>query len=172
MSESESEARRRRLISFGELIAVLALIVSAVGVWVNWKSSSSGGDEKPATLVEQHNAIPLVLRGSASSDGDVLVISPVDSGHALESATVTIKGASPIDVGSDGRLRASDVEAALKGHGKEDKDRTYSIPVRIAARYVEAGADRRGGGTYTLRYRWEGGGLFGSRSLHLVSLSR
>ena len=42
------------------------------------------------------------------------------------------------------------------------------MPVRIAARYVEMGTDRRGGGTYVLRYRWEGGGLFGGRSLRLV----
>ena len=47
-----------------------------------------------------------------------------------------------------------------------------SVPVRISARYVEAGKDRRGGGTYTLQHKWEGGGLFGGRSLHLVGLSR
>ncbi len=46
------------------------------------------------------------------------------------------------------------------------------MPVRIAARYVEAGADRRGGGNYVLRYKWEGGGLFGGRSLRLVGLSK
>src|SRR5205085_1183196 len=40
------------------------------------------------------------------------------------------------------------------------------------AHYVEMGADRRGGGTYVLRYRWEGGGLFGGRSVRLVGLSR
>ena len=45
-------------------------------------------------------------------------------------------------------------------------------PVRIDARYVEAGTDRRANGTYVLRYRWEGGGLFGGRSLRLVGLSR
>jgi hypothetical protein len=44
--------------------------------------------------------------------------------------------------------------------------------VRIDAHYVEAGADRRGGGSYALRYKWEGGGLFGGRSLHLISLSK
>jgi len=69
-------------------------------------------------------------------------------------------------------LNASDVEAALQGREKEAKDITHSVPVRIDARYVEAGTDRRGGGSYTLRYKWEGGGLFGGRSLRLVSLGR
>ncbi len=89
-----------------------------------------------------------------------------------ESLTVTIKGANPIEVGSDGRLSASDVEAALTGREKEAKDVTQTVSARLEARYVEAGTERRGGGTYTLRYKWQGGGLFGGRSLRLVGLSR
>lgn len=168
MSETEAQ-RRRRWISFGEFVAVLALIVSALGVWVSWKSSSS---DKPAQLVEQHKPVPLTLRGTVDSDGRVLTIIPADPDHALQSLTVAIKGGSPVEVGSDGRLQASDVDSALKGHEKEAKDHVYSLPVRINAHYVESGADRYGGGNYVLRYRWEGGGLFGGRSLHLVGLSR
>ena len=97
---------------------------------------------------------------------------PADASHALESLKLTIKGAAPIEVGSDGRVSASDIEAALKGREKETKDVTHNVPIRIEARYVEGGADRRGGGAYVLRYKWEGGGLFGGRSLHLVGLSR
>src|SRR6185437_356073 len=97
---------------------------------------------------------------------------PADPSHALESATLTIKGASPIEVGSDGRLSATDVESALKNRDKQDKDVPYSVPVRIAASYVENGADRRGGGSYVLRYKWEGGGLFGGRSIRLLGLSK
>ena len=42
----------------------------------------------------------------------------------------------------------------------------YSVPVRIDARYVEDGTDRtRGRGNFALRYKWEGGGLFGGRSV-------
>jgi hypothetical protein len=168
MSETP-EQRRRRWISFGELIAVLALIVSALGVWVSWKNDHSG---KPAASADEHKPIPLTLRGTVDGNGRVLTIIPADPEHALQSLTVTLFGASPIDVGSDGRLNASDVEAALKGHEKELKDHVYSVRARIAAHYVENGVDRHGGGTYILRYRWEGGGLFGSRSLQLVGLSR
>lgn len=168
MSETESQ-RRRRLINLGELIALCALIVSAVGVWISWKS---GDNDKPTHLVEQQRSIPLTLRAKPQQDGRALDISPAEPTHALESLKVSLAGAPPIDVGSDGELEASDVEAALKATDKEPKDRTLSVPVRIDARYVEAGNDRRGGGSYTLRYKWEGGGLFGGRSLHLVGLSR
>jgi hypothetical protein len=163
------EKTRRRWITLGEIIAIAALIVSAAGVWIAWKSSN---EDKTTRVVEQRSAVPLALRGAVNGDGGTLTIAPADAGHALESLKVTIKGAAPIEVGSDGRLSASDVEAALKGRDKEAKDVTHSVPVRIDARYVEAGADRRAGGNYALRYKWEGGGLFGGRSLRLVGLSR
>ena len=163
------EKTRRRWINLGELIALAALIVSALGVWIAWKSSNQ---DKPTRIVEQRSAIPLALRGVADGDGGTLTIMPADPAHALESLEVTIKGAAPIEIGSDGRLQASDVEGALKNRDKEAKEVTHNVPLRIDARYVEGGAERRGGGSYVLRYRWEGGGLFGGRSLHLLSLSR
>jgi hypothetical protein len=160
---------RRRWVSLGELIALAALIVSAVGVWIAWKSSS---EDKTTRVVEQRQSIPLTLRGRREDGGARLEISPVESSHALQSLTVTLPNASPISVGSDGELQASDVQSALTGHDKDPRDRTLSVRVRIDARYVEMGKDRRASASYTLRYMWKGGGLFGGRSLHLVSLSR
>jgi hypothetical protein len=165
------EQTRRRWINLGELIALAALIVSAAGVWIAWKGSN---EDKPTRIVEQRSSVALALRGTVDGDGDgrTLTILPADPSHGLESATVTIKGAPPIDVGSDGRISASDVQGALKDREKEAKDVALRLPVRIDARYVEAGTDKRGGGNYVLRYKWEGGGLFGGRSLHLLGLSR
>ena len=172
LADDERFARtRRRWIKLGEIIAIAALIVSALGVWIAWKSSS---EDKPTRVVEQRSAVPLALRGTVESDGSTLDdyarSNPI--ARARSCSTLTIKGASPIDVGSDGKLAASDVEAALKDRDKEAKDVTHSVPVRIDARYVEMGKDRRGGGNYVLRYKWEGGGLFGGRSLRLAALSR
>ena len=44
--------RRRRWITLGELIALAALIVSALGVWIAWKSSDQ---DKPTRVVEQRS---------------------------------------------------------------------------------------------------------------------
>lgn len=158
----------RRWVSLGEIIALAALAVSALGVWIAWKSNS---DDKPTRIVEQRQAIPLTLRSTAQDDGRRLEIAPFEASHALESLTLTIKGASPIRIGSDGILDASDLESALKDRDKDRKG-SFTVPVRIDARYVEAGTDRQRSGNYALRYRWEGGGLFGGRSLRLTSLSR
>jgi hypothetical protein len=168
MTQSKERARRR-LVNFGELIALAALIVSAVGVWIAWKSSSQ---DKPTRVVEQRSAVPLALRGTADRDGRALTIAPADPAHALESATISLKGSAPIEIGGDGRLTAGDFEAALKTGEKEPKDIARSVSVKISARYVENGALHKGGGSYALRYKWEGGGLFGGRSIRLLGLSR
>lgn len=170
MNESESE-RRRRLINLGELIAIAALIVSALGVWVSWKNASANDQKAPAAAEQKHQA-PLVLRAKRQDNGDQLEISPVEADQALQSLRITIAGSAPIEVGSDGDLSASDVQAALKSHSEEPKDQRLTVPAQIETRYVEAGKDRKASGTYKLRYMWKGGGLFGSRSLELVSLSR
>src|SRR5438045_9211433 len=91
MTESP-EAKRRRLINLGELIALAALIVSGVGVWIAWKSSNN---DQPTRVVEQRSAVPLALRGTPDGDGSTLTIMPADSSHALQSLRFTHKGAAP-----------------------------------------------------------------------------
>jgi hypothetical protein len=168
MKETESERERRRWINLGEIIAIGALIVSAVGVWISWKSTDHQG---PATVIEKRQSIPLTLRATAERDGRTLVILPVEASHALESLTLSLKGAQPIELGSDGRLDADSLNPALDREDNGSKG-IHSIPVKIDARYVEAGTDKKATGNYRLRYRWEGGGLFGGRSLRLISLGR
>jgi hypothetical protein len=166
---NEQERReRRRWITLGEIIAIAALIVSALGVWISWKSSDDKGETR---IVEQRQAIPLSLRATPDRDGRTLVIAPIESSHALESLALTMPGGKTIEVGSDGKLDSSSVASALGDSAKDSKG-VQSVPVRISARYVEAGADKKATGSYRLSYRWEGGGLFGGHSLRLVSLSR
>jgi hypothetical protein len=160
----ERKPSRWRWVTLGESVAVAALIVSALGLWKSWHSDDPKG---PTEIVEKQRAVPLVLLGTPERDGKTLRIAPVDPGHALESLTLTVNGEA-IEVGSDGRLDADAVESALKDSARDSK----SAPARIDARYVENGADREVKAAYRLRYRWEGGGLFGGRSLRLTGLTR
>ena len=162
-----NESEKRRWINLGELIAIAALIVSAIGVWIAWKSSSN---DQPTRVVEQRQAIPLTLRGTVQDSGKTIVIAPVESSHALESVNVAIPGAYPIELGSDGELDAGTVEGKLTGKNLDKGD--HSIRVATTARYVEMGKERESKGAYTLRYRVEGGGLLGGRSVRLTGFSR
>lgn len=160
---------RRRFISLGEVIALAALVVSGFGAWIAWKSSN---EEKPTRIVEQRQAIPLVLRAKATDDGKTLKIEPIEPSHALQSLEIAIpRSSAGIDVGSDGELSARAVEPLVKDRDEDPKG-TNQLRVRIEARYVEAGKDRTNASNYTLRYRWEDGGLFGRRSLRFDGMSR
>ena len=170
MTESDKKQSRLRWVTLGEAVAVAALILSGLGLWNSWRSSQ----EKPATerVVEARPRVALALRGLAGDDGRVLVISAVEPGHALDSLTVSFAGSDqPVSLGSDGRLHSRDVQRAL-GENAKRGDGIQRAPIRIDARYVEAGEDRRGGGNYMLTYRWEDGGLLGGRSVRLERLSR
>ena len=171
MSE-ETEAQKKsrlRWVTLGEAIALAALIVSAAGVYLSWKSTDAG--KGPTTVVEKRQSVPLALRGKVREDGRTLEITPVESGHALQSLNVIVAGASAIDVGSDGELGASDLQSALGDKAAEGKG-THRLSVRADAKYVEAGADKSATGSYVISYRWEGGGLLGGRSLRIEGFSR
>jgi hypothetical protein len=164
-----TDARKRsrlRWLTLGEAVAVAAVLISALGLWNSWRT----GREGPAHVVEERAPIALSLRGQPDDDGERLVLTPVEESHAIDSMSVKVKGQA-IEVGSDGRLSASDVESALGDAAATGKG-THRVLVEIATRYVEAGRDRRSSGSYVISYRWEDGGLFGGRSLRLTGFSR
>jgi hypothetical protein len=166
MSEiSGTEAKKRsrlRWITLGEAIAIAALILSGLGLWHEWNKP----EEKPA--VEKPRAIPLALRGRVTNEGRIIEISPVETGHALQSLTVGFAGKT-IEVGSSGKLSSDDFESLV---GRSEAEGAQSATVNITARYVEAGADRTTAGSYRISYRWEGGGIFGGRRLRFEDFSR
>ncbi len=167
MSESpESKRSRLRWVTLGEAIAIAALMLSGLGLWREWNKA----DDKPVVVEKERATIPLGLRGKVLDDGRSLEISPIEDSHALETLVIAAKG-TEIELGSDGDLSAGSVEDAL---GKADKDAkgTQRLPVRITAKYVEAGADKSATGSYAISYKWEGSGLLGGKSLRLVGLSR
>ena len=169
MSEPQTESERRarkRWINLGEFIALGALIISGLGLWISWQERKTG----PTEVIEKAQAIPLVLRGKVERDGREIAISPVEDSHALESLSLKFASGRTIELGSDGELDSGAVEAALPDSA--DRKGDGRISARIDARYVEAGSERRSSHNYVIRYRWEGGGLFGGKSLRLTGLTR
>ena len=163
----DSEARRKsrlRWVTLGEAIAIAALILSGLGLWREWNKR-----EDPKVVVERPDSVPLALRGRVSEEGERLEVSAIEDSHALQSLTVAAAGKS-VETGSGGRLGSEDVESLVGDAG--DSEGRQRLPVRITARYVEAGADKTATGSYVITYRWEGGGLFGGRHIRLEDFSR
>ena len=167
MADLTPSEQRRRWINIGEIVAVAGLAVSGLALWNSWGRDD---DKSPTTVVEQQRAIPLALRGTVEDDGRALVVTPVETGHALDSLALSVPRKPLLTIGSDGRIAASDVEKLLDDAAA--KARSGALSVTIAARFVEAGKDRTGGGRYRLSWRWQSGGLLGGRSLRLTGLNR
>lgn len=170
MSETPEQRRRRlRWLTLGEIIAVVAVAISALGLWKTWQDEP----QKPV-LVEKQATVPLTLRGIARKDGRSLLVEPVEAGHSLDSASLAF-GSIKLELAGNAELDASDLERAVEksaaAKGQKPGDGLHRLPLRIDARYVEAGQTRRSAANYALVYRWEEGGLFGGRSLRLVGLS-
>ena len=158
---------RRRWINLGEFVAVAGLVISALALWNSWSDEKSD-DRTSVVAIEKARAIPLALRGKVLDEGKAIVVTPVEGAHALDSATLTREGQS-VEIGSDGMLGARAVEALV---GKAKDEKAGAISVKVDARYIEAGRDKSGRGTYRIRYRWEGGCVFGGKELRLVGWSR
>ncbi len=164
--QTDAQKIRRRWINLGEFVAVAGLFISGLALWNSW--GGRGPDEK--TVIEKEaKPIPLALKGRIEDDGKLLVLSPVESGHALDSLTLTANG-HELNAGSDGRISAVEVENLLAEKGERKGDGRVSV--KIAARYVELGNDRHGGGRYVIAYRWVDGGLFSGKSLRLTAFNR
>ena len=168
MTETPTERRRRlRLLTIGEVIAVIGLAISGLALWNSW---DEGKGDKPAIAVEKQRSVPIALRGKVDDAGKALILSPVEAGHALDSATLTAAGKS-LEIGSDGRVSAADLEKLVDAPRK-DAPRAGSQPITVQVRYIEAGTDKTGSGHYRLSYRWEDGGLFHGRSLRVTGWRR
>ena len=165
-SPSNDGKVRRRWIGFGETIGLAAVIISGLGLWNSWRSDD---EQKPPPQAEARAAIPIAFRGQVEDGGKSMTIVPVESGHSLESLTITVTGKPAVAIGGNGRLAASEVESLVGDRGKDRKP--GSLTARIEARYIEAGTLKRGHGRYRISYRWDDGGLFGGDRLRLTGLS-
>lgn len=157
-------ATKRRWINLGEGVAVVGLLISGLALWNSWSK-----DDRPAVIVDRPPTIPLALRGRVESDGKRLAILPVESGHSLDSVVLTVPGKLPIDLGGDPMLASSAIEPLLP---ESEHRGPGSIDVTLAARYIEAGTERRATARYRLAYRWVGGGLLNGPSIRFTSLRR
>ncbi|MEO7602306.1 MAG: hypothetical protein ABIS39_03455 [Sphingomicrobium sp.] len=157
---------RKRKVSIGEGIALAALFVSGLGLWNNWQNEHSG----PTEVVEKKTAVPLVLRGQVADDGKRIEIAPVENAHALDSLRLAFAGGKAVDVGANGMLSAGDIESALPENS--DRKQDGQVSATVTTRYVEAGQEHSVTRRYAIRYRWDGGGLFGGKSLRIIDFRR
>lgn len=180
--KKEAAAIRRRWITLGEILAVLAVAISALTLWNSYNDRSAEKIERAAEK-EQEKAVSRTLLLTAKSDGKSLSLAPHDPAQAIQGQTVrfpTALGVGAVETLVEPRIEAAWVKAAVKkmrgdeaGEGRGDA----RLPVAVTTRFVSGGETLTDTALYDVGYRKEDGGLLGGtevelRGLSLVSRSR
>ncbi len=173
---AEAAAIRRRWITLGEILAVIAVLISGLTLWNSYSERSSTEAERAAEK-KQEEARTQALVLKAEGRGRKLALSALDPGQAIQSQTIAFPsplGVTPIQALVEPRIEAGWIKAAVKkahasdGGGKAMGD--PRMPVAITTRFVSGGRTYSDVAIYDVGYRRESS-LLGGSEIELLGLS-
>jgi hypothetical protein len=150
---AQAKARRRHWLTLGEIIAVLALTISAAGLWDAHQdrvaNRTRAADVKPAP------AVPLALAARVADGGDRLTLT-ANRDRIIETQTFLFPAAIAAgsqDIVGDARIEAGWFADGLRRAltGKRVRGR---LPVVIVTRYLDDGNPRTESAIYDVAYGW------------------
>ncbi|MEA3390326.1 hypothetical protein [Sphingobium sp. CCH11-B1] len=176
---AEAAAIRRRWISLGEGVAVLAVLISALTLYLNWADKREERTEKAAESSKASARASAIVLRAASVKDDRIAIAPGDPAHIIQSQTLIFPsalGLAPVDTSGDARIEAEWFEGALKKARDRAKLPDESVgdeklPVAITTRFTAGGDMHESVALYDIGYGIAGGWIAGHR-LSLRGLSR
>lgn len=178
---AEAAAIRRRWITLGEMLALLAVSISGLTLYLNWSNKQ---DERAEKAIESRRAsaraAKLILNARADSD-DRLILTPAATDQIVQSQTFLFPaalGIAPVSTTGEPRIEARWFENALKRARDKAKLPDNSVgdeqlPVFITTRFVVNGEAREDRAIYDIGYgisgRWLSGHDVTLRGLSLVT---
>lgn len=176
---AEAAAIRRRWITLGEGVAVLAVAISALTLYLNWSDKQ---DERAARASESRKASSragaLVLNAETVTD-DRITLRTADPAQIVQSQTILFPralGLDPVDTTGAPRIEAGWFADALKSARAKAKLPDDSVgderlPVAITTRFLVDGDAHENRALYDIGYGISGRWIAG-HSLSLRGLSR
>jgi hypothetical protein len=176
---AEAARVRRRWINLGEILAIVAVAISALTLWNSYSErKSSEAAHKAESTQSARKAAILTLRAVADKDGATLALTPRADNQAIQSQTIsfpTALGLSPAETSSDARIERRWFEAALvkarKAAGVEDRIGDARVPVVIETQYLADGEAETDRAVFELGYATTHS-LLGGTEIHLRGVSR
>jgi hypothetical protein len=178
--KAEAAAIRRRWITLGEALAVIAALISALTLWNSYSERShaeaeKAGEEKRAST----RAATLLLKAEPTKDGDRLSLTPIGADQSIQSQVIAFPsplGVSHVDTTGNARIEADWFADGLKKARRtaQRKDETVGdeqVPVAITSQFIADGEMHTDVALYDVGYALEGRLIGGSR-LRLRGLSR
>jgi hypothetical protein len=177
----EAASIRRRWITLGEVLTVIAVVISALALWNNWSERTDSEASKRAEARQSSTrAGTLVLIATAQGSHE-LALKPASAAQSVQSQTVAFPGAlgvEPADTTGEPRIEAAWFEGALKkARGKaglpDDSRGDERLPVAITTRFLVDGDPHEDVAIYDIGYtisgHWLAGHSVALRGLSLVS---
>ncbi len=178
VARAEAKATRRRWITFGEVLTVIAVAISGLTFWTNWNQHNADQAQK-ATEARKAAAHSGTLVLVATNSGKrLLVLKPASSEQSLQDQHIafpTSLGVAPVDTTGEPRIDAGWFEHALikarvAAHSTGNGHGDAHLPVAITTRYLVDGDERNDVALYDIGYNMADG-LFGSHSITLRGVS-
>ena len=152
MAGPGSSESRRRWLTLGETIAVLALVISAASLW------DAHQDRKIArTIAEKpHAAAPLVLKASATDDGDTLAIAATGNDRVIQTQTIIFPetlGVDAVDTVGNAHIEAGWFADALRKASPAPRH-AGRVAIGIITHYTDNGVEREDSAIYDIGHGW------------------
>ncbi|SMF78929.1 hypothetical protein [Allosphingosinicella indica] len=182
----EAAAIRRRWITLGELLAVAAVVISALTFWNSYSERRSSDATRAAEAEERAAAKArdaernrrITLRAAIAEDGRTLTVAPVDEDQAVQSLAIAFPKdlrAAPIDAVIEPRIESrwlrDAARAARRLSGRENQPGDRRLPVAITTRFITDGETFTDVTLYDIGYRIDGS-LLGGTEVTLRGLSQ
>ena len=176
---AEAARVRRRWINLGELVAILAVVISGLTLWNSYRERTNAEAEHAQESQQTaKKATTLILKATPDKEGKTLALAPRADEQAIQSQTIYFPsklGLPPAETSSDARIEKGWFENALvsarKAAGVEQAPGDARMPVVIETHYLtgsDAHVDRA---VYEVGYVTSHS-LIGGTEVHLRGLSR
>jgi hypothetical protein len=173
---AEAAAVRQRWLTLGEILAVAAVLISALTLWNSYSERShSEADKVRDASAADSRAKTLVLKATAEKDGDRLEIHALGD-QAIQGQTIRFPsalGLDPVD-STDPRIETSWFESGLKkvlaDRDKKESAGDKRLPIAITTRFYADDKLIERSALYDIGYVTEGHFL-GGTSIRLRGLS-
>jgi hypothetical protein len=175
---AEAAAIRRRWVTLGEALAVIAVVISALTLWNNWSERNESEAAKSAAMQRVSvRATTLLLIASPAGERE-LVLKPASAGQSVQSQTLSFPTplrAAPAETTGEPRIEAEWFERALtnareKAGLPDDSRGDERLPVAITTRFVVDGEAHEDVALYDIGYTISGR-LLGGHNVTLRGLS-
>lgn len=176
---AEAAAIRRRWITLGEVLAVLAVGISALTLYLNWADKKDERAEKAAESRKASSRAAVLVLNADSVKDDRIALRTADPDQIIQSQTILFPRAldiAAVDTTGDPRIEAGWFDSALKkarARAKlpDDSVGDERLPVVITTRFVVGGDAHENVALYDIGYGIAGRWIAG-HSLALRGLSR